>query len=159
MFKFSLSDLSIIGLFGLLCTVAGVQPRVAEWLALALIIVAGIPHGAFDMLIARARWSSYRLRHGWLPVIYMSLGAAMTTLCLLWPSCGLALFLVISVAHFTEGERDGSHIIAAFVVAMGAIVLPISFHPVAAQRYMSFFLSEGTFQLALPLLSIARCLS
>ncbi len=122
----------------LLGSLVAVQPAWAEWTALGLIIVAGIPHGAFDLRVAEAAWLP-RLPRAVVAGVYVAIGTAMSAFCLAWPGFGLALFLLISAIHFSEGEGEGSSKVTAVVFGAGAILFPIGLHVREAAPYLSFF--------------------
>jgi len=42
----------------ILATASAFRPIASEWIALILIILAGIPHGSFDLRLATAKWGS-----------------------------------------------------------------------------------------------------
>ncbi|MFM1849053.1 MAG: hypothetical protein RL417_2527, partial [Pseudomonadota bacterium] len=115
------------------------RPAAAEWLALGLIIFAGIPHGAFDLRAARRVWSGRHL--GLVGVFYIGIGLLMSGLCLALPGVGLALFLAISAAHFAEGESEELGQGAAWFVGGSAILLPIALHIDEAAQYLAFFIA------------------
>jgi Brp/Blh family beta-carotene 15,15'-monooxygenase len=75
--------------------------------------------------------------------VYLLVGVAMSGLCLLWPSIGLALFLAISALHFVEGERIYSSPLTALFSGVGAIVLPISYHFESASKYLAYFVADN----------------
>lgn len=114
----------------------------AEWLALGLIIIAGIPHGSFDLRTAEAWWGTTTSRKISLIIGYIGIGICMSAVCLHWPGFGLLAFLVISAIHFYEGERLWSTTFTALCVGVGAIVAPIAFHMTEASKYLGFFASH-----------------
>jgi Brp/Blh family beta-carotene 15,15'-monooxygenase len=125
---------------------------VSEWLALGLIILAGIPHGAFDLRAAETRWGSSITRRITLVATYVVIGISMSAFCLSFPGLGLLAFLVVSAAHFIEGERFHSSRSTAVCIGTGAIVLPIAFHASEASRYIDFFIPQPVTALAQPLI-------
>ena len=130
---------------GLACTLSLftlIDRALAEWVALGLIILAGIPHGAFDLRAAETRWGFTPSRRAILLVCYIAVGLCMSALCLCWPGIGLILFLGISVFHFSEGERLHASKYTAMCIGTAAILLPISFNLSEASRYLEFFASE-----------------
>ena len=139
------SNLFVCALAALLTAVAFLIARTtADWLALGLIIIAGIPHGSFDLRAAARWWGSSPSRTCTLVLSYIFVGVCMSALCLLWPGVGLSLFLVISAIHFAEGERPSSTLVGAIALGIGAILLPISCHMPEARQYLGFFASEST---------------
>lgn len=153
--ELSVRTVCVAALFGALGGIALFNPGASEWCALGLIIIAGIPHGAFDMRVARARWSHGVGRSGALALLYVALGAAMSAACLAWPSAGFAAFLVISALHFIEGEQADSVGGTALVMGLGAITIPIGFHTAEAREYVGFFINGSLFDLLAPSIAIA----
>ena len=87
---------------------AALAGRVPEAAFLALAVVAGLPHGAFDHKVARRAFGQ---RHGagwWQPFLlgYLALAAAMLLAWWATPTFALSLFLCLSVLHF--GDEDAS---------------------------------------------------
>lgn len=115
-------------------------PGYVEWVALGCIIFAGIPHGAFDLELARRVWGKRGYGVPTLIGAYLVIGFAMAAACLLVPPVGLVLFLTISVAHFSEGEGRAVGRGAGFAVALAAVFLPVALHQTAAGAYLDFFL-------------------
>lgn len=152
--KLCTGDLLVAGLGLTLACVAYANHQSAEWLALALIIVAGIPHGSFDIRAAE-RWIGPRraLRFALL-VGYVAVGLSMSALCLRWPGGGLLAFLIISAIHFSEGEMLHSSKHTAISLGISAILLPIGLHISEASGYLNFFASESTLDSLSPYLTI-----
>ena len=142
----------VVWIAGILGLVFLRSPRAAEWLALALIIFAGIPHGAFDLRVAEQIWGRRGRSRWFIGAIYCGIGAVMSLLCLLLPSVGLGLFLLISLVHFAEGEGRELGRVAGGLVALGSIVLPIAFHVESAGPYLAFFVSPLHFSVIAPAL-------
>jgi len=118
------------------------NPRLSEWIALGLIVCAGIPHGAFDLIAARRAWRGRSLRT--LGALYVFVGLAMSGLCLLFPALGLGIFLAISVLHFAEGESRSVGTVSGYVVGVAAIFIPILLHLGEAAGYLGFFVAAET---------------
>lgn len=121
------------------------NPSYAEWCALALIIVAGIPHGAFDLRIAEISWRARLGSRSSLFAAYVFVGGMMSALCLMAPGVGLSLFLIISAIHFIEGESDRPLDVTAIAFGIAAILTPIGLHTTESARYLSFFFGESAF--------------
>ncbi len=126
---------------------------VAEYLALGLILVAGIPHGAFDLHWARRKWPAASSVS--VAAIYLAIGGGMSLLCLWLPAAGLLAFLVLSAVHFVEGELPRSRFVTAVSFGLASFVLPISFHLESAGGYLSYFLPAAQFQTLAPWLRSA----
>jgi len=141
--------LLVLILFVLLLTCWLVAPAWSEWMALALMICAGIPHGSFDLRVAEAKWRRDRVSRTAILSGYLLCVIGMSALCVFLPAVGLALFLIISAIHFSEGERgetsrwDGGR---GALYGVGAILLPIGLHINQAQAYVSYFVPAITFE-------------
>ena len=153
----------VLSLFVLMLVCWLIAPGQAEWLALGLMICAGIPHGSFDLRVAHAKWQGETFSRAAILGGYLVCVFGMSALCVFLPLVGLTLFLLISALHFAEGERTARSLrgsAQAIVGGVGAILLPIGLHINQAQAYMSYFVSEGTFaSLQSLLVSSARILA
>jgi len=139
----------VLALFAALATCALVAEAYSEWMALLVMIVAGIPHGSFDLRIARLKWRSSIASRRVIVVGYTACVIAMSSLCIVAPPLGLALFLIVSALHFTEGEAQSTapaDALRGSLYGIGAILIPIGFHLRAAGEYMGFFLSPTLFE-------------
>ncbi len=142
--------LLVLVLFISLLTCGLFAPTSAEWAALALMIGAGIPHGAYDLRVAEAKWKHAPISRPTIVVTYLLSVFGMAGLCVFAPLLGLSLFVFISAIHFSEGEVNAttpsSMIIGPFV-GISSILLPIGLHPQQAQEYMSYFVPPEIFLL------------
>ena len=88
----------------------------ASLLALALVTVIGLPHGAFDGAIARHLGYS-RTLGGFIKfiLIYLGLAAAVVAFWVWQPGLALALFLLISALHFGNSDATAASGIARAV--------------------------------------------
>ncbi len=151
-------DRIVISLAALMIMCRLVLPAWSEWVALALIICAGIPHGAFDLRVAERRWSSKLMSRSIIVSVYLICVVAMGALCVVRPLEGLLSFLLVSVAHFSEGESDSSSRSSKYqgwLYGIGAILLPIGFHLEQARNYVAYFISAAAFSQASVYLSYA----
>jgi Brp/Blh family beta-carotene 15,15'-monooxygenase len=155
MTKLFWADYFVIGLALTLGVTMLSSESAAEWLALTLIIIAGIPHGSFDLRTAHSWWGDSLSRRITLIIAYVLVGLSMSTLCLAWPGFGLCLFLVISAFHFAEGERLSNPGSTGTCIGIGAILLPISFHLPQAAQYLQFFASQDSLIAVKPYLVIS----
>lgn len=98
-------------------------------IALIAAVIAGLPHGAFDIFIAR-RHGLWRTptQLGWWMSQYIAVGGLTIALWWLTPVVGLGLFLFVSALHF---GRDYYPRNALQATSSGAIILglPMLFHP------------------------------
>lgn len=138
-----------VGLSG----VSIVNATLAEWIALILIIVAGIPHGSFDLRVAQRKWGKRTGARWSLVGVYLALVVLMSGFCLLQPFLGLLSFLVISALHFSEGESvvdEATYSVRGCCVGVGAILLPIGLHLEEAYGYLRFFIAPAVYTAAAP---------
>jgi hypothetical protein len=68
----------VISLAFVLTVASLVAVNASEWLALGLIILAGIPHGSFDLRVAEARWLPWCRSRLAVLALYLLIGAAMS---------------------------------------------------------------------------------
>ena len=118
----------------------------SEWLALGLMICAGIPHGSFDLRVAEAKWREGVVSRQAIFSGYIVCVIAMSGLCVFAPPAGLSLFLLISAIHFAEGETHSGvrpDATRGYLFGVAAIILPIGLHPYEAQLYMSYFIPRS----------------
>lgn len=124
----------------------GLLTEVQLVVALSMIVLIGIPHGATDYLIfqqlSRPLWGTKEMRHFY--TNYVMLMAAYALVWWLLPSVALLLFLLISMYHFGQSnwnyvsfgrpaEAYGIHLIwGAFV-----LLVPILWHYDAAAPIIS----------------------
>ena len=135
-------------LFLALTGVSVVDVTLAEWMALILIIVAGIPHGSFDLRVAQTKWGTHGAKRWLLITAYLILVILMSGFCLVQPLLGFLSFLAISALHFSEGESLDSrstYSVRGCCVGVGAIIIPIGMHLDEARNYLAFFVSEPMF--------------
>lgn len=130
---------------------------ISEWLALLLVFFAGIPHGAFDLRLAKIKWgnnSQVNLINSPLRVItiYFLTGLLMSSLCLILPTFGLLAFIFVSVIHFGESECRVLGNYWGYLIGIVSILSPVAFHPFEAMDYLSFFIPEAQFILLFPIL-------
>lgn len=143
-------DRIVLGLGALMVLCRLFIPEWSEWIALALMICAGIPHGAFDLRVAELRWSSKRVSRGIIVSVYLACVVTMGALCVFMPLWGLLVFLTISAAHFSEGEATTSSWVGRYqgwLYGIGAILLPIGFHIDQAGDYLAYFISTADFSM------------
>jgi Brp/Blh family beta-carotene 15,15'-monooxygenase len=126
-------------LFIVLSAIAIFAPAASEWVALGIILIAGIPHGAFDLRLASARWEP-RIRPRGVILGYVLTGVGMSLLCLLSPGLGLTAFLGLSLVHFAESESVRSSALCGAVIASAAVFVPILLNSEQAFAYLGSFI-------------------
>lgn len=138
----TLALFSIVGA----CSIA--TPQASEWLAMALIIIAGIPHGSYDVQVAKSKWKASRRALVAIIALYVISAIVMTGLCVFFPYVGFPLFIGLSALHFAEGEADTHETWYAWkslVFGTSPILLPIGLHPNEATDYLTFFIGSESF--------------
>ena len=152
-----------VGTVTLACFAALSPPGLSAQAAVLLagVTLVGMPHGAFDHLVA-ARVLRPRLGAAWwAPFLagYVALAGLVWTGWILVPALTLVAFLTLSVLHFGLGDTEGERAGVAGVIARGAmpILLPVALHPAAVAPVFAALASSNTATL-LPMLIEARWL-
>jgi Brp/Blh family beta-carotene 15,15'-monooxygenase len=140
MLRLNPGDFLVLSLATILGALNLISADISEWAALGLIILAGIPHGAFDLRIAQKKWNK---ANSLIVPIYLAAGLGMSALCLAKPGLGLIVFFVISIIHFIEGEYVNSTRLGAFSFGTGAILLPIALNIGNALTYLNYFTTSS----------------
>ena len=98
--------------------------------------VAGLPHGAVDALLLNGKGATSIARRAARLIGYATLAILAVALVLAFPGPGLAGLLVLSVAHFAEGEIAFDRLAggpgsrpAALSIATSIVALPPAAHP------------------------------
>lgn len=109
---------------------------------LALAVIVGLPHGAFDHKVARRAFERGHGAGWWRPFLagYLALAAAVLLTWWVLPVLALSIFLLLSVLHF--GDQDaplqaphrGIRIVAHGGVP---IIVPAVCHPGAIERLLA----------------------
>jgi len=109
---------------------------------LALAVIVGLPHGAFDHKVARRAFERGHRAGWWRPFLagYLALAAAMLLIWWALPVLALSIFLLLSIFHF--GDQDApaqaSHR-SIRIVAHGGVPIIVSAvcHPEAIERLLA----------------------
>lgn len=122
----------VAALAGLGLIASALLPRDASWLlALATVIVLGVPHGALDGAVAapllRPRFG--RLWFGVFALPYLGLSAVVLIAWQAAPLATLAGFLALSVLHFGEEDAGPGRPVEALVRGGLPIALPALLRP------------------------------
>ncbi len=153
----------VLALVSIMTLCRMLAPEWSEWLALGLMIAAGIPHGAFDLRVAEAKWRLEKSSRAAIFSVYTLCVFAMSGLCIYLPLMGLTVFLVMSAIHFAEGEAHATSPTSRMwgcVIGISAILLPIGLHPEDARTYVSFFVSGQIFEaIEIPLRQLSRTMT
>ncbi|MCJ2067453.1 Brp/Blh family beta-carotene 15,15'-dioxygenase [Methylobacterium sp. J-030] len=107
-------------------------PRDVAWVvALAVVIVLGVPHGALDGAVAAPLlWPRYG--RAWFPVFavpYLGLAGSVLLAWQALPLATLAAFLAVSVLHFGTEDAGPGRPVEALVRGGLPIALPALLHP------------------------------
>lgn len=114
-----------------IASVAGARlaPRDELLAAAALVLLLGMPHGAFDVLVARKLLGVSDLK-GWVLFTLRYVGLAASVVVLWWvaPTLFLCMFLVFSALHFGGDPAAGAPALTRCLYGGAVIVLPALWH-------------------------------
>ena len=145
----------LIALALLLGIVTRLNALWSEWIALLLMIFAGIPHGSYDLRVAEAKWKNGIISQKKVVLIYLFSGFTMASIFLLSPTIGFIVFILISFYHFVDGEISLDYLPwRAALFGLSAIILPIGLHFQSASVYMKFFLDSAAIDWLSPVIQI-----
>ena len=108
-------------------------PAAATTVALLVVIILGVPHGALDGEVARP-WMQPRFGRAWFAVFalpYLSLSVLVLLAWRLAPMHTLAAFLAVSVWHFGHEDAGPGHMLEALARGGLPVALPVLLHPAA----------------------------
>lgn len=82
----------------------------SDWIALAAVVIIGLPHGAFDGAVYQL-WQGQPRLSGYVRFIlsYLTLAAVIIALWLVFPVLSLLGFLLLSAYHFGVGDSTAAH--------------------------------------------------
>lgn len=102
---------------------------VASAIAAMMILLIGIPHGALDIEIAAQRFGrATRADRQAIIAAYLAAATAMAALWWLMPPIALALFLIVSMVHFSEDWADAGEPFLAAMAGWAVIAVPALAH-------------------------------
>lgn len=129
-------------LAAVVCTVATGSQLTS--LGPALLVVAGVlglPHGAVDHLVLRVGQGPQARRS---LAVYALTAVAATTVAVLAPVPSVLALLVLSVAHFAEGEQGFARLrggplpaVTAWALASVVVTVPLVLHPAQARPLLT----------------------
>lgn len=124
--------------------------------AAAAIGLFGIPHGTLDVEIAAQRFGRSSLS-GKAQIIaaYLACAASMGLCWYLAPGMALALFLIISIVHFSQDWQSGAEPFLAMMVAWALISLPALSHPEIVSDIFALLTGSASGQTIAALLAMA----
>lgn len=120
----------------------------------ALVLLLGMPHGAFDVLVARRLIGAAGFK-GWalFSMGYLGLSAAVVGVWIVTPTLFLCAFLIASALHFAGDPATGVTRISRGLYGGAVIVLPALWHGEELQRLLGLVAGPDSAALVAPVLS------
>ena len=120
----------------------------------ALILLLGVPHGAFDVVLARKLFGVADFK-GWalFSLFYVGLSALVVGLWYVAPSLFLCAFLAFAALHFGADPAAGASKLARGLYGGAVIVLPALWHGAELQRLLGLVAGPASAALVAPILS------
>lgn len=132
------------------------SPLLIFWCS-ALVLVAGLPHGAYDWVIMRAHYKKGRL--GAVVAGYVALVLVVIALWLIAPLALLSVFLAYSAYHFGDSDLPNASLLHQLTWGLAIIGLPGLFAGADVQALFSI-LTETPIALApISALGIMGCIA
>ncbi len=130
------------------------EPRHELWAMGALVLLLGMPHGAFDVVIARQLFRVADF-NGWALFLlgYVGLSAAVVALWIVAPSIFLCAFLIVSALHFGGDAAVGVPRLSRVLYGGAVIALPALFHGAELQRLLGLVAGAASAAFVVPVLS------
>ena len=117
----------------------------------ALILLLGVPHGAFDTVFA---WRIYGIRSplAWVGFVlgYLLLAAGVVAVWVVAPAFFLLGFLLISAVHFSGDPAEGTPLMTRLLYGGSILVLPSLFHADEMGRLFGLLVGPGTAYMLMP---------
>ena len=139
-----------------IASVSGFNPEPRhELLAMgALVLLLGMPHGAFDVVIARQLFAVADAK-GWalFSVGYVGLSAAVVGFWIVAPAIFLCAFLIVSAWHFGGDPEAGASMLRRVLYGGAVIVLPALLHGAELQRLLGLVAGSASAAFVMPVLS------
>ena len=120
----------------------------------ALILLLGVPHGAFDVVLARKIFGVADFK-GWalFSLLYTGLSALVVGLWYVAPLLFLCAFLAFAALHFGADPAAGASKLARGLYGGAVIVLPALWHGAELQRLLGLVAGPASAALVAPVLS------
>ena len=114
---------------------------------LSLILLAGIPHGAADILIARRMIRSNYLWLSLFSISYLFIAAFIVVIWFLMPLLSLMIFLTISISHFGLLDTKKTktlplRYLRVIIYGSTPIIIPATFHTVDVSNLFALLIFE-----------------
>lgn len=132
---------------------ARLEPR-HELLAVgALVLLLGMPHGAFDVLIARRLFGAAEFK-GWalFSLWYLGMSMAVVGVWIVAPTLFLCAFLIVSALHFAGDPANDVTRISRGLYGGAAIILPALWHGEELQRLLGLVAGPDSAAFVAPVL-------
>jgi len=129
--------------------------NIATAIATLAILGLGLPHGAFDIELLRARVGGGVRRLAPVLGLYLGVAAAAALVWAVAPLAALAVFIVVAVMHFSDdwtGTRSG---FLATGIAAASIAAPALLHTSDVARIFVALTAHPAAELAAKLLAVA----
>lgn len=129
-------------------------PVAESLVALALIALLGMPHGAFDVVFARKLYGPVDAQ-GWavFTFLYVALAATVVGFWFVAPTPFLCAFLVCSALHFGGDPAAGASKLSRGLYGGAVIVLPALWHGPELQRLLGLVAGPASAAVVAPVLS------
>ncbi len=130
------------------------EPRHEPLVAGALLLLLGMPHGAFDVVFARKLCGVAGLK-GWalFSLFYVGLSAAVVGLWVVAPTLFLCAFLIFSAVHFGGDPAGGASWLTRSLYGGAVIVLPALWHRPELERLLGLVAGPSSAAFVAPVLS------
>ena len=130
------------------------EPRHELLVVGALVLLLGMPHGAFDVVFARKLFGVADLK-GWalFSLFYVGLSAAVVGLWVVAPTLFLCAFLIFSAVHFGGDPAVGVSRLTRSLYGGAVIVLPALWHGPELQRLLGLVAGPTSAAFVAPVLS------
>ncbi|MDC0158387.1 Brp/Blh family beta-carotene 15,15'-dioxygenase [Rhodospirillaceae bacterium] len=120
---------------------------------LSLILLAGIPHGAADILIARRMIRSNYLWLSLFSISYLFIAAFIVVIWFLVPLSSLIMFLIISISHFGLMDTKKTktlpfRYLRVIIYGSTPIIIPATFHTIDVNNLFALLIFEENTVLA-----------
>jgi beta-carotene 15,15'-dioxygenase len=121
--------------------------------AAALISLLGMPHGAFDVVLARKLFGFMGVK-GWVlfSLLYIGLAAAVVGLWLVAPTLFLWAFLVCSALHFGGDPAASASTVTRGLYGGAVVVLPALWHGPELQQLLGLVAGPASAAVVAPVL-------
>ena len=133
---------------------ARLEPRAELLTAGALVLLLGVPHGAFDAVLARKLYGVAGFKEWALfSLAYVALAAAVVGFWVVAPTLFLCAFLIFSALHFGADPAGGVSRLTRGLYGGAVIVLPALSHGPELQRLLGLVAGPTSAAFVTPVLT------